>query len=75
MNSVVVTAYKCGLCNELHEIKDKADKCCTCSQCANYIGRWDKRGNYVHCTRGYSCDSFASKGDEGTYSQFIKKHS
>lgn len=68
--SIKVDAYQCQKCNEIYLDESKANRCCKCRECKNYIGRWNKKSNYVHCSRGYSCDSFPSKGDEGTYSLF-----
>lgn len=68
--SIGIKAWKCEKCGKLHEEKERADICCKCRLCKQYIGRWNKKFNYVHCRYGYTCDSFASKGDKGTYSRF-----
>lgn len=51
------------------------NKCVTCKW---FIGKTPrKRGNpvfggktYVHCRKGYSCDSYKSHGKKGTYSAY-----
>lgn len=67
---VAITAYKCEMCNNVYEYKEDANNCCKCVSCKNYIGRYDKKFNYVYCSCGYTCNSYASKGKKGTYSKF-----
>lgn len=65
-----VKAYKCVNCNSVYLEKEEADRCCKCKSCKNYIGKFSNRSGYVHCSYGYTCDSYASEGKKGTYSRF-----
>lgn len=68
--SIEIMAYKCERCGKLYEDKEVADNCCRCKMCKYYIGKVDKKFHLVHCSRGYTCDSFASNGKRGTFSRF-----
>lgn len=72
MNGKEIKAYQCEKCGDIHLKQEQADNCCTCTLCDKYICRWDGKGNYIHCTAGYTCDSFSSRGSQGTYSKFEK---
>ena len=71
--SIEIKAYKCEKCGKLHQEKGEADRCCKCTLCKHYIGRFNGIGSYVHCRCGYSCDSYFDRGFYGTYSRFEMK--
>lgn len=68
--SIAINAWKCEKCNHIYEEKEKADNCCRCKDCKYYIGKYDRKSNFVHCSLGYTCDSYKSRGKNGAYSKF-----
>lgn len=71
--STEINAFKCDICGKLFYHKEEADNCCKCTNCKRYIGKVDARWHYVHCKSGYSCTSFESRGEKGTYNMFEPK--
>lgn len=68
-----ITAYQCDLCKEIYVTKYEATRCCHCKQCKHYIGKVDRQYKWVHCSKGFTCDSYYSKGKSGTFEAFEEK--
>lgn len=71
--SIEIKAYKCEKCKKIYEEKNRADNCCKCMGCKKYIGKFDRKFHWIHCSAGYHCDSFSSHGRDGKYSLFEKE--